>query len=240
MRRSSKMSRSARQRDVLSALDHNRYVPPSKLSLIDWMRRWLEKSVKPMRRPATYRSYDSVVETHLAKADCAFMPLQKIRPSDLEHYLASLTCARAIVRVHAAVLSRALKLACRDGVLEKSSAVALQWASRPPDLTAGARQHCWSRDEAVRFLEAARQEDAQTAAFMALALDSGARKMELHGLLWKDVDWDRGRLLIERQLDNADLMPPEAFGPTKTHAKRIRTIDLHAETIALLRAHRQQ
>jgi integrase len=234
------MSRSARQRDVLSALDHNRYVPPSKLSLIDWMRRWLEKSVKPMRRPATYRSYDSVVETHLAKADCAFMPLQKIRPSDLEHYLASLTCARAIVRVHAAVLSRALKLACRDGVLEKSSAVALQWASRPPDLTAGARQHCWSRDEAVRFLEAARQEDAQTAAFMALALDSGARKMELHGLLWKDVDWDRGRLLIERQLDNADLMPPEAFGPTKTHAKRIRTIDLHAETIALLRAHRQQ
>jgi integrase len=236
--RGTKREAEARQREVLTALDQDRYVPPSKLSLIDWMRRWLEKSVKPTQRPATYRSYRSIVENHLAKADCAFMRVQRVRPSDLEHYLASLTCARGTVRVHAAVLSRALKMACRDGVVEKSPAVALQWGRSKPDLAAGARQHCWSREEVKRFLEVSRQEDAQTAAFMELALDSGARKMELHGLLWSDVDWGRGELLIARQLDTADQEP--TFGDTKTHAKGIRTIELQPATIELLRAHRQQ
>ena len=70
---------------------------------------------------------------------------------------------------------------------------------------------------------------------MFLALDSGARKSELHGLTWDRVDLDAGTVRIDRQLDVAGAAPQ--WGPTKT--KHRRTITLTTETIARLRVHRQ-
>lgn len=77
------------------------------------------------------------------------------------------------------------------------------------------------------------------AAYVYLALDAGARKSELDGLLWSDLDLETGTLIIARQLDSAKLTKDGVphFGPTKT--KRQRTVTLNPETCAMLRAHRQ-
>jgi integrase len=64
-------------------------------------------------------------------------------------------------------------------------------------------------------------------------LDSGARKAELQGLRWSDIDLETGALRIERQF----LQDARTFGPTKTG--KTRTLDLSAETVALLCEHRR-
>jgi len=97
-----------------------------------------------------------------------------------------------------------------------------------------ARINYWTATEAKAVLAAAVTAGAQTGAFFTLALDSGARKSELLGLQWSDLDLDAGTVTISKQLDDDD---PVTFGVTKT--KRARTITLRADTIARVRAHRK-
>lgn len=94
--------------------------------------------------------------------------------------------------------------------------------------------HCWTEEQAQAFLAAARKAGPQWAALFTAALDSGARKGELLGLKWEDVNWDAGTILIRRKLTRPGRRP--IFGPTK--GKRFRVVDLMPETIALLKAHR--
>jgi hypothetical protein len=53
--------------------------------------------------------------------------------------------------------------------------------------------HCWEASEAEAFLTTAKAAGPQPVAFYALALDSGARKGELCGLKWTEVDLAAGR-----------------------------------------------
>lgn len=200
--------------ELVRAVNHNEFVEPSKMTLIDWLRTWIEKSVKPpMRRPETYRIYKSIIETHIAKSPVALILLQRLRGTDLERYYADLKAAPASISVHHAILHRALRKAVKDRLLTVNPATDLERRRPTTDHTA-ARLHCWTALEAQRFLTATQTAGAQSAAFFALALDTGARKSELHGLLWTDVDLDTGTLTIARQLDKAGVEP--VFGCTKT------------------------
>jgi integrase len=58
----------------------------------------------------------------------------------------------------------------------------------------------------------------------------------LCGLKWANLDLDAGKLRIVEQLLKPG--PDPVFGPTKTGLPR--TVSLGAETVVLLRAHRQQ
>jgi integrase len=49
-------------------------------------------------------------------------------------------------------------------------------------------KHCWEAEEARRFVRMAKELGPQPSAFYTPALDSGARKGELCGLQWKDIE----------------------------------------------------
>ena len=59
----------------------------------------------------------------------------------------------------------------------------------PPPLESVERD-CYTLEEAARFLELLRGEEWQYRAFFTLAIYSGARRAELLGLEWKDIDFD--------------------------------------------------
>jgi integrase len=124
----------------------------------------------------------------------------------------------------------------KEKVLTVAPAVDLERRKPETDAPiAAAQEHCWSAAEARRVIEAAKTARPQMTAFVFLALDTGARKSELHGLTWADVDLETGVLTIARQLDAAGEAP--AWGPTKT--KKRRTVTLGAETIVQLRARKR-
>jgi integrase len=93
----------------------------------------------------------------------------------------------------------------------------------------------WTGEDARKFLtEVKTNGTEQETALFALALDSGARKGELLGLQWKDLDGNK--LRIERQLFSVG--PPPTFIPPKRGG--VRTVDLSDETVVMLQAHKRK
>jgi integrase len=228
----------AKLAELLHQIDKGSYVDATRLTLVDHLRDWHAKSVAPLKRPETTRVYLSMIEKHIAKSTIATVPIQKLRASDLEAFYATLTLSASTVTVIHAVVGRALKMAVRDRLIVANPATAVEHRPRvSKDHGLGAREHCWSADEARRILAAAKEAGPQVSAFAALAFDSGARKSELLGLTWAAIDLDAGTATIAQQLAPRCGERP-VFAPTKTG--KSRTVTLGVETITRLRAHRKQ
>jgi integrase len=89
--------------------------------------------------------------------------------------------------------------------------------------------------EVARLLKTAMAEDPELGLFLRLAVVLGARRGELVGLKWRDVDLDAGAVLIASgvvRIAGRPLLDKD----TKTHAKR--RVAIGGDTVELLRAHR--
>jgi integrase len=162
---------------------------------------------------------------------------ERYRPQpDAEEQVHEPDCARgwplsasAVREVHT-VLSGAFK-----------QAVAWGWAGHnpaklatPPSAGKSGVSPPHARDVA-RLLAAAMAEDPELGLFLRLAVVLGARRGELVGLKWRDVDLDGGAVLIASSVARV-AGRPLLDKDTKTHAKR--RVAIGAETVELLRAHR--
>lgn len=228
-------------RNLLTAADKGELVVPSKRTLGEWLAEWLEKSVKVKHGSRTYETYRNAIQKHILPTELAAKPLQQVTPTDIEAYHHGLAgkLSHATLRLHHTILSSALKLAVRDGLLHRNVApLATERPGRRPEQR---KLRAWTAEEASKVLAMAKQTakesgTAQTAALIAVALDSGARKGEFQALRWTDVDLTTGALQIERQLLKGGLKP--VFGPTKT--RELRRLDLSEETLTLLREHKRE
>jgi integrase len=137
--------------------------------------------------------------------------------------------ASAVREVHT-VLSGAFK-----------QAVAWGWAGHNPAKLAtapGAGKRGVSPPDAegvARLLTAAMEQDPELGLFLRLAVVLGARRGELIGLKWRDVDLDAGAVLIASSVARV-AGRPLLDKDTKTHAKR--RVAVGADTVELLKAHR--
>ena len=87
----------------------------------------------------------------------------------------------------------------------------------------------------ARLLTAAMEQDPEFGLFLRLAVVLGARRSELVGLKWRDVDLGRGEVLIASGVVRV-AGRPLIDKDTKTHAKR--RVAVGAGTVELLKAHR--
>ena len=83
-----------------------------------------------------------------------------------------------------------------------------------------------------------RAEEHYLYACIHLIAYTGMRRGEAMGLLWNDVDLERGRIFIERSLSRT-LERGLYVDPPKTHSGR-RVIDLDAGTIEVLSKHQEE
>jgi integrase len=93
----------------------------------------------------------------------------------------------------------------------------------------------WTADQLRTFLEGTRDSRHWTA-YLVLAT-TGARRGEVLGLRWSDLDLDTGRASIRQTVIAVRHTP--MFGTPKT-AKGRRTVKLDAGTVAALLEHRKQ
>ena len=161
--------------------------------------------------------------------------MQSLRAGHLTAYYAKSRLSRATLDIHHAILSRALKSAQRERLITHNVAADAEGRPKARERREDAKRHCWTADEARKFLEAADAAGPQLAALCALALDSGMRKGELLALPWSAVDLDAATVTVDRTLLDSGRAP--VFGPTKTGAPR--TIDISAETVKRLTAHKR-
>jgi len=197
------------------------------IALTDFLELWLEDTVKPTKRAATYRSYSGIVKEHLNKSRLAPMPLRELREVQIQHVV--IAKSKATVRIQQLcliVLRRALEQAVQWNLLSTNPA-----ANIKPPRRARRELHTLSPDEARRFLKAAEKD--RLYALYYLAIDTGMRQGELLALYWRDVDVETGILRVVRTMDNHT----GAIGPPKTAASR-RAVQFGAGAKRVLAAHR--
>lgn len=233
--RGTKQQAQAQLTELLRAAHRGEYVERSKLTTADWLREWLDKAIKPpAKRHSTYRAYRHVLENRVIPA-LGPIPLQELKAADVKRYYTASKLSGSTLAQHHAIIHGALKAAQIEGLVFRNVAALVVGKPRFRRDHDEVRRNSWEPDEAQAFLAVARAAGPQPAALYALALDSGARKNELCGLQWGDLDLNRGTVTFVRQLTKTGRQPD--FGPVKNGAPR--TVDLAAGTIELLKAHKR-
>lgn len=193
--------------------------------------KWLEHTERLGRSPTTLREYRRLVERTIKPA-LGSVKLRNLTARHLDGLYGQLVdrglAPASVHQVHS-VCRRALVQAQRWQLVTRNVA---EDATPPPlhPRDVGAPPV----DAVQRLLQAAEAEDPEMATFIALAALTGARRGELCGLRWGDVDWDRRTLVIAR----AYVAVPGggALKPTKTHG--VRRVALDDVALEVLRRHR--
>ena len=197
---------------------------------------WLSSKVANGLRPTTERSYRMHIDRYISPV-IGRLRLRDIRPPHVEQVLRFAATPKrtgktpgpaTIRRIHATMRS-AFASAKRQRYLPYNPAVDVELpkVARP-------RVQPWEPEELGRFLDQAASDPLS--ALFEVAAFTGLRRGELLGLQWEDIDDDRSRLTVRRQI--VQLGHETRVGPVKTSSGQDRVVDLDAATVAALLAHR--
>jgi len=225
-----------RLREILSQVDAGIYVPPSKLTVGQYLERWADTYAALHTSPRTATSYKAELRRHIIPA-LGGMSLSALRPHHLEaYYVEALKSGRSdgtgglaprTVVYHHRILSEALEHAVRQGELARNPAKLVS-----PPRPQRAEINMLNVEDVSRFLNAATM--SEYFPLFLSALYTGARLGELLALQWRNVNLDMATMTIEKTLyrtgDKWYLKEPKS-------ARSRRQIDLPGAVVTTLREH---
>lgn len=226
----------AKLAELLNSMNQGAYVEPSRLTVGEYLKKWLAEAAKPTVKPKTYEWYRQTCELHLIP-ELGKIPLARLRPLDLQSYFTRALSfhqrgkekrpllSPTSVRGHYRILHRALEQAVRWGLVARNVADAID-----PPRAERKEMRTLDRDQAVQFLQAARETDHYP--LYLAAVTTGMRQGELLALQWADVDLKAGTASVRRTLRRAS--DPPVFDTPKS-AKGVRQIVLLTELVTELR-----
>ena len=167
---------------------------PERTLMKAWLERWLEDKT-PHLEPNTEALYSSLIKRHLIPRIGATL-LHKLTPLHLQSLFTSLerdgVGRRTQQNLHA-LLKQILSAAVNVELLAKSPM--LKVAKPPLDQGKRKPRMTWTVDDARKFLVHASTH--RWSALFVLAVATAMRQSEIFGLLWENVDVERGFLRVE-------------------------------------------
>jgi len=232
---------------ALHELGQGTHIQRDNITLGEWLTsEWLPSLEIGKLRETTRASYTSHVTHHLAPTKLGAVPLQELsRERIAAHYAELLRNGRqdgsrdeegtlkpltgsTVRRIHA-TLHRALRDAVRSHLLPLNPADDIEL----PSANGGERKlMAWDSRQLRTFLTKVR-DDRLSALWLTYAT-TGARRGELLGLTWDDIDLEAARLTIRRAHVEVAGGIVESLPKTASGA---RTIELDQATLAALKAH---
>jgi integrase len=219
---------------TITEISQGTFVAPSKTTLDEYLDGWLKNSAKQKLTERTYTHQVFCLNRYVrpklgAKKISALQPLelQELYTEMRERGLGP----RTIQIVHN-ILNRAFNQAVKWRVMASNPA---PLADRPKQERR--EMQALSPEQAARFLDAAKGDRYYL--YFALALDTGSRPSELLALQWKDIDFEQGRITIQRSLEYPDYSNEFRFVEPKTPRSR-RSITISKVNLNYLREHRRQ
>jgi integrase len=213
------------------------YVEPARMSVSEFLDRWLIDYAKPKVSPKTCERYREMIDGHI-KPVLGSYSLPKLAPLHVQ-----------------AFYSRALAAGRKDGkgglsaqtvvhfhrLLHKAFAQAVKWqllARNPIDAVEPPRaerpeMRALGEDETAALLSLLGT--SRLSMPTMLAVTTGLRRGEILGLRWSNVDIATGTLTVVQSLEQTK--EGLRFKAPKTHRSR-RSIALPAITVEALRSHR--
>jgi integrase len=213
---------------AISECDGGLVFDAGKLSLAEYMDKWLKESARNRLRPKTYKDYAGLSRVHIVPA-LGHVKLKKLTPLHVQQFygakLESGLSKRTVEYLHA-VLHSALKQAVRWELVPRNVTEAVD-----PPRPKRRERPTFNLDQARIFLKSAR--DDKWEALYVLVIQTGMRRGELFGLRWDDVNLDNGWLHVRQAL----APDGKTFNPPKT-AKGRRKIRLSPVAMEALKKHK--
>lgn len=191
----SKRDAEKRLSELLHQLDTGSYIQPGKITVSEYLNRWLAEYAKANLSPRTSEGYEHIIRRYVIPSLGGHI-LTALRPEHLQHfYTENMTAGLSAqtVRHHHMLLHKALDTAVEWGLLTRNIADAV----RPPRAQRVEMQ-TWNENEMLKFLRAAK--DTQYYELFYLALFTGMRRSELLALRWQDMDFLLGQVYVNRSL----------------------------------------
>lgn len=224
----------AELKKVRQRIEEGKPAKDSADTLASWLKTWRESSLAAStRKPTTKALYGSLSRKHLEGNAIGCKQLDKLRPSDVEKLIVELRAAKlsdSTVRQVYTVLRQALDVAVRDDLLAVNPAAKV---ARP-----GVARHeakYLPAADVARLLDAAKGLRYYVAVVLMAA--TGLRRGEVAGLLWSDLDLEKGELTVRHTLSRVD--GALVLTEPKTNRSR-RRVPLHAGLVTALKTWRAQ
>lgn len=224
--------------DVAGKVRNGSYREPSKLSVAEWFKVWIEEYQKPSLRQTTWESYNMQIEKHILPS------IGHIRLSELQTYhLQALyndkqkdgarldgkpgpLSPRSVRYIHT-ICHACLEQAKKEGRIFVNPAEAVRLPKDPK------KDIQYLDTEQVKIFLSEARKSKYFAAFF-LVLNTGLRRGELLALRWKDVDLKNGTIKVNQGLVRTK--SGLTFQEPKTKLSK-RTIGISREVINELKFH---
>jgi integrase len=235
--RGSKKDAQRRLRELLGELDRGVAADPGKLTVGEWLEQWLAECRHTIS-PKSWQERAGYIRLHIAPA-LGTIPLARLSPAAIQRWLtAELTAGRLDGRGGLAPQSVALYERALHAALERARRLRLIAVNPCDDVDPPRIERApittWTAAQQTALLAAA--EDTELYVPLLVALGTGARRAEVLGLAWSNVELDAGLIrivqVVEETREGVRLKPAP-----KTKRGR-RTIALIPSTVTALRRHR--
>ena len=214
------------------------FAEPSKLSVAEYLERWLEDYACTNVSGKTFERYAEIVRSHLIP-HLGMTPLAKLQPLQIQsYYSAALKAGRKngkgglsaqTVLHHHRVLRDSLQQALRWGLLLRNPAD----AADPPR---PAHKEMRVLDEAQTAALLKSSEETSLHIPILLAAATGMRRGEILALRWSDIDLDAGTCAVCQSLEQTRSGGLQFKGPKTRRGRRV--IALPQLVVEGLRKHR--
>lgn len=222
--------------EVIAARDRNELIEPHRTTLSEWLDNWLKNYAALNVSDSTYELYEYLIRLHI-KPTIGNIKLTQLRPADIQQlYARKLSQGKStqtVKHMHT-VLQGSLKQAVREELILRNIANMVT----PPRVVRREIRPL-TNDELKIFLKAIK-DHIYYPLFMGY-LFTGLRRGELLAIHWRDVDLEKGTLIVRETINRhkrkngtpADTKTELRFGRTKTTSSR-RTIPLTKVLISIL------
>ena len=201
---------------------------PTKLTVTQFLDRWIEDSAKPTIRESTYENYRVMIRLHIVPYLGGVL-LSKLTPAHVQGMQSRILNTGVSPRT-CQLARKILHHAIEWGMVPRNVCDAVD-APRVPKRP----MKTFTPEQAFRFLKEAEQD--RLSAIYVLAISAGLRMGELLALQWQDIDFDAGTLSVQRGL--VEVNGKQLILEPKT-AKGRRLVDLPRFAVDALLEHRKR
>ena len=183
-----------RLRQLLHDLDNG--LPPTddRITVTDFLERWLAEVIPHRVEPSTVANYSSLARNHI-EPSLGRRRLSKLQPSDVQHFIHQKLedgLSERTVRGLRGLLVQALNHAMRHGLVVRNVAALTDGPGQEPRRIS----RTLSIEEAKTLLDTVKGERLE--ALYVLMLVTGMRPGEAFGLPWSNVDLKKARSAFTR------------------------------------------
>ena len=223
-----------RENELKSQLKNNTFILKTKITMGELLAEWLKYS-KDKWAPKTY-SVNSLWCSVINKV-IGHIKLQNLNVKILEDFYKEIrqktNYSDKTIQYFYTIINTALKRAILWGYISNNPNSFIE----KPKVRKKEIQ-CYSPDEVKELLDALQNECLKYQSIIYLALDSGARRGEIVGLTWDDIDFDRKTLKINKSVQyTKELGIFEKSTKTQTSD---RTIYISDKTLSILKQYRKE